>query len=222
MLLACLILWSGVAAAQPIDGCGDPFVNTYGPFDYRNNQGPRLKIVEDYHFTPNIEALVSGNSGPVGGELAYTLRAFPNHHRALVALMKLEVKEKTPVPKGANFSVECYLLRAVRFRPDDTTARMLLARYLASKSRRDDAIKQLESTATYAKDNGFTHYNIGLGYLELNEHEAALSHAQKALALGFERTQLKERLQAAGKWRDAAATPEPAAAASAASAAASR
>lgn len=215
LLAVCSGLCAESASAQQADNCGDPFVNAYGPFDYRSNQGPKLKIVEDYHFTPNIETLVRGNSGPVGGELAYTLRAFPNHHRALVALMKLEVKEKTQTPNGANISVECYLLRAVRFRPDDTTARMLLAKYLAGKSRRDDAIKQLESTAHFAKDNGFTHYNIGLIYLEIKEYPSALEQAHKALALGVDRPLLKEKLQAAGQWRD----PDASAAAAAAAAA---
>ena len=105
--------------------CGNPFVNAYGPYDYRTNQGPQLKIVEDYHFTPEVEGLIRGVSGALAGEIDYTLRAFPNHHRALAAMMNLSAKMKSNTLKGANWTVECYFTRALAFRNDDQIARML-------------------------------------------------------------------------------------------------
>ncbi len=197
------------AAAQATDPvCGDPFVNAYGPYDYRVNRGPQLKIVEDYHFTPVVESLIRGVSGPLAGEIDYTLRAFPNHHRALVAMLNLSVREKSDALKGANFPVECYFKRALTFRPDDQIARMLYAKYLTGKDRRDEATRQLDTIAEMAKDQPFTHHNLGLLYLELGQYDKALAQAHLAMALGFARPDLKQRLQAAGKWTD----PAPAAA----------
>lgn len=226
-LLVAMQMLHGMASAQADDGCGNPFANGYGPYDYRTNRGERLKVVEDYHFTPKVENLIKGISSSLGGELDYTLRAFPNHHRALVALVRLGDKLRSPQPPGAQFSIDCYFSRAIRFRPDDVTVRMVFASYLGSTGRKPDGIAQLDYGATLAEDNPFTQYNLGLVYLELGAREKALARAHTAMALGFTRTELADKLRAAGAWRDpvpaeaptapaqpaasaAATTPEPA------------
>lgn len=202
------------AAAQPADpACGNPFVNAYGPLDYRVEQGQKRKIVEDYHFTPRVESLIGGISGSLGAEIDYTLRAFPNHHRALIAMMKLGAKVKNPMPQGAQFTVECYFKRALLFRPDDTIARMIYAKYLAGSGRKPESIAQLDYAGRFAPNDGFTQYNAGLIYFEMGEFDKALQQAHRALELGFEWPGLKQQLQTAGKWVD----PPPIEAASAAS-----
>jgi len=206
------------AAAQQADpACGNPFVTTFGPHDYLVDQSKR-KIVEDYHFTPRVESLIAGQSGSLGGDLDYTLRAFPNHHRALISMMNLGAKLKTPKPAGAQFSVECYFTRALLFRPDDSIARMVYAKYLSSNGRKPEAVAQLDYAAQRSQDSGFTQYNAGLLYFEVGAFDKALVQAHKAMGLGFERPALKQQLQAAGKWVDAPPV-EPAAAASSASSA---
>ncbi len=209
------------ASAQQADlSCGNPFVNTFGPHDYRTDKGPNRRIVEDYHFTPNVESLISGQSASIGSDIDYTLRAFPNHHRALTSMMNLGLRTKSARPPGAQFSVECYFKRALLFRPDDTIARMLYAKHLADTGRKAEAVQALDATREKATDNAFTHYNIGLLYFEFGQTDKALVQAHKALSLGFERPELKARLQAANKWTEP--PPEdPASAASAAEAAAS-
>ena len=217
------LLATAPAWAQEGEGpCGNVFVNGFGPHDYRVEQGQPRKVVESNHFTWNIESLVRGNTGSLGGEIAYTLRAFPNHHRALVAMMNLGTKLKTAQPPGAGYSVECFFTRAVTFRPDDVVARMLYAKFLVGAGRKADAAKQLEIADFHAKDNGFSHYNLGLIYLDLGQPDEALLQAHRALALGFTRPELKDRLQQAGKWQapapvaDAGAASAPAAPAAAA------
>ena len=204
VVIACLT--GPVASAQQADsGCGNPFVNRFGPFDYRTETGPNRKIVEEYHFSPMVESLIRGQTSSVGGDIDYTLRAFPNHHRALTSMMNLGVKLKTASPRGATVPVECYFKRALVFRPDDTIARMLYAKYLTDSKRPSEALHELDVARDSAKDNGFTHYNIGLLYLELQEFDKALAQSHKALSLGFERPELKTRLQAANKWTEPAA-----------------
>ena len=90
---------------------------------------------------------------------------------------------------------------------------------LTADSTVPDAVKQLAYTETLEGLNGYTVFNLGLVYLDLGEHEAALRMAHRAMALGFTRPELKARLVAAGKWSD---PPEATAAASAASCATAR
>ncbi|MDP3222027.1 MAG: ABC transporter permease [Rubrivivax sp.] len=192
-------------------------MNGFGPHDYRVEQGQNRKIVEDYHFTPRVESLISGVSASLGSDIDYTLRAFPNHHRALVSMMNLGARTKRAVPPGAQYSVECYFKRAVQFRPDDTIARMIYAKFLASSGRKPDAHRQLDFALQGAKDNAFTNYNAGLIYFEMGEFDKALAQAHRAQSLGFDRQGgLKQQLQTAGKWTEAPAqAPSEAASASA-------
>ena len=195
-------LISGMGWAQTaISPCG-PLENQYGPFDYRNQKN-YLGVVEQHHFTPQVEALVGGSSSVhVGEDLDYTLRAFPNHHRALLSLTRLGEKTHSSQPIGLPYSVECYFERALRFRPKDTTVRMIYASYLYKDQRGAQAKQQLDLAAAVAGDNPFTHYNLGLLYLEQENYPLALAHAHKAYALGFTQPALREQLQLRGKWKE--------------------
>ena len=211
LVSAALLLWAATSAFAQTGGTCGPLQNAYGPYDYRTERGNRLYLVESAHFTPLVEALIRGNRGRLGADLDYTLRAFPNHHRALLSVMQYGEKTKSPQPPDLRYSVECYFDRALRFRPDDTTVRMLYATFLQKDGRGQAANEQLERATQLADDNAFTHYNIGLVYLSGKNFDAALKQAHKALALGFPRTELKDELAAAGHWREPAPAQPPAA-----------
>lgn len=218
--LACAVL--PVQAQVSESACGDPFVNNHGPFDYRTERGPKLKIVEDYHFNSKVESLIGGQSGSIEGDLAYTLRAFPNHHRALISMKNLALRMKSAKRGPETLPLECYFVRALRFRPDDTLVRLIYAQFLSASARKPEAVGQLDQAAAAAKDNPFSHYNIGLVYLEAGDYDKALAQAHRAMALGFERPEIKQRLQAVNRWSDpappagAASAPQPAASAASA------
>jgi tetratricopeptide (TPR) repeat protein len=206
--VACSTACSLAISEQPaseVPGCGTLFAaNQYGPYDYRTD-GDKLPIVLGAHFTPEVEALVKGRTATrPGGDISYTLRAIPNNHRALIAMMRLGEKEKTPQPSGSSYSVECFFQRAVQFRPDDAIVRMIYSSYLYKNGRTQDANDQLETATTYAKDNAFTHYNIGLHYFDQKNYDKALVQAHKAIALGFTKTELRDQLIKVGKWSDPA------------------
>jgi hypothetical protein len=191
------------AAAERIDpACGNPFANSFGPYDYRFERGQNLKVVEDFHFNPRVESLIAGQSGTVGGDLDYVLRAFPNHHRALIAMMKLGVRTKGVKPAGAQFAVDCYFKRALLFRPDDAVARMIFVKYLADTGRKPEANGELDRVVKATQDNAVTQHNAGLLYFELGDFDRALAQAHRAGALGYQGQTLKQQLQAAGKWVD--------------------
>ena len=201
--LLVLVMWARPASAQVDLGPCGALSNAYGPYDYRTDRD-KLPIVEGAHFTPEVEALVRSVTGYIGADIDYTLRAFPNHHRALNSMMRFGERLKTPRVPSAKFDVECYFIRAVSFRSNDTTVRMLYAMYLNRNKRKEDALRQLSAARNDAGDNGFTRYNLGLIYMDLGEAGLALDEAHAALALGFTRMDLKDRLVAAGKWAEAA------------------
>lgn len=190
------------ASAQPSPSSCGPLKNHYGPFDYRAERDGRLKIVEQYHFTSNVEALVKGNTSNVGGDLSYTLLTSPNHHRALMAMIRLGEKLKSPQPPGSVYPVECWFERALRFRPDDNTVRLIYATFLVKDGRDPEAIKQLEVATARAADNAFTQYNAGMIYFDMKNYDAALVQAHKAYGLGFPQLDLRDKLQSAGKWKE--------------------
>lgn len=209
LALACTVTAAAAAtgAADPAapvatPACGPVAIpGHYGPFDYITERG-RLAIVEQYHFTAKVEALIAGESGALGGDLSYTLNASPNHLRALVAAMNYASRTKSARPPGMDLSVECYFDRAVRFRPDDAPVRALFALYLARLNRMPEAERQLEAAVHFAGDNGLSQHNIGLTYLELGLFDQALKQAHLALKLGFEGTLLSDKLKAAKHWKD--------------------
>ena len=181
--------------------CGS-LENHYGPYDYRSDKD-KLGIVETFHLTSNVINLSSAQSAStVGGDLDYTLRAFPNHHIALMAMTRLGEKEKLAKPRGAKFSVECYLQRAFRFRNDDTTVKMLYAAYLAKSGKKTEALAMLDEMVNAEEETANVYYNIGLIYFELKDYEKSLSYARRAYDLGFPLPGLRDKLKRAGKWKD--------------------
>ncbi len=199
------LMLSGAALAQEVGPvvCGS-LENAYGPYDYRTDKH-KLKIVEDYHFTSDVETLRRGASTQaIGGDLSYTLRAFPNHHRALHAMARLALREKTARPRASRYTVDCWFERAMRFRPDDGMVRLTYGIYLAQVGKRDNALEMLESAEKLGQSGANFHYNMGLVYAELGRYDEALTHAHRAYALGFNLPGLRDKLKRAGKWRDPA------------------
>jgi len=210
LIVAALFAGHGALAQSGAQSCGE-LKSHYGPYDYRTDRD-KLGIVEEYHFTPEVEALIRGKSSfRMGKDLSYTLNAFPNHHRALMSMMRYGQMLKTPQPPDADYSVECFFLRALRFRPDDTVARMMYATFLSTNARVPEATRELEQVEKVAGDNFFTYYNVGLIYLDMKEYDKALAMAHKAMALGFQKPGLRDKLIAIGKWQEPKESQEPAA-----------
>jgi tetratricopeptide (TPR) repeat protein len=194
-------LGAGQNEARAADqACGN-LAAAQGPYDYRT-ESHWVKFIEGNHFRPEVEALIRGVSGPVGAEIDFVLRHIPNHHRALLAMTRLSERQQWQRPQGAKYSVDCYYERALRFRHDDVIARLLFTAYLIKRDRRDEALAQLERATIDAGDNGFTHFNIGLQYVDLRVFDKAADAARRALGLGFTRPELIDRLRAAGQWRE--------------------
>ncbi len=213
-VLLMVLLASPVALAQTVVGNCGPLRSDgqYGPYDARRDPD-KLPLVLSTHFTPQVEMLIKGSAGYLGGDIDYTLRAIPNYHRALISMMRLGEREKQDKPSNMRYTVDCWFQRAITFAPDDAIVRMIYSTYLNSKGRVPDANAQLEIATVHAKDNPFTHYNIGLHYFDLKNYDKALAEAHKAIELGFLQIELREQLRGVGKWADPLEAPAAAASA---------
>lgn len=183
--------------------CGNPFQNHFGPWDYRSAPSDKKRMVENPHFPPGVEALTKPSKttfGMMAADVGYTLRVFPNHHRALITMSRLADRHKTDEPPGARFTLNCYFDRAVRFAPDDTVVRMLYAQYLGKKGDKDNAKYQVTEAIRFAGDNALSNHNIGLVAFDLGFYDIAVSQAKKVASLGDTREDLVTRLRSANRW----------------------
>jgi tetratricopeptide (TPR) repeat protein len=201
-----MAIFAGSAHAQNLGAsvCGS-LQNAYGPYDYRTDTD-KLAIVERFHFGADVESLRAGmTTHKIGGDISYTLRAFPNHHRALHSIARLGLKEKAARPRGSKYTVDCWFERAMRFRPDDGMVSLTYGIYLFQLGKKAEALKMLEAAEKRGETGANFHYNIGLLYADLGRYDQALAHAHQAYAQGFNLPGLRNKLERAGKWRDASA-----------------
>lgn len=181
----------------------------YGPYDYRTASPQQRHLVEGAHFFPNVEYLREKTRHPAhkyivipGKEIDYTLRAFPNHPRALLSLSRLEFLKNTDRPPGIVVPVECYFLAAVKFRPDDAIVRVVYGVHLTKKGRLDEAVTHFDKAKELGGESASLYYNLGLAYFELKRYPEALEAALQAYALGAQFPGLKTKLQSVGEWRE--------------------
>ena len=211
-------LWASAHAQEVEPPCGF-LANAFGPFDYRPDHyktvpgdqyshAYKLHLVESAHFTVPVQRLTRGHSSArPGPDLDYTLRAFPNNHRALVTVLQAAKRFADPSQLGLPRTFECYFDRALRFAPDDGVARLIYANFLIQGKRVDEAVQQIDYTLTLAGDNPLTHFNIGMSYFDAGAYDKALQQAHRVFAMGYTREDLKARLEKIGRWADAAPAP---------------
>jgi tetratricopeptide (TPR) repeat protein len=200
-LLGATICATPTVTAKP-SACGS-LQNSFGPFDYAlAANAVSLASVEPYHFTENVEQGITGATGPVGGDLDYTLRAFPNHPRALAAMGRIGVRDKRTQISGAKYPVECYFVRALEFAPNDAAVHAAYGSYLLALGRNAEALARMQQSVQLAPEQPTYNYNLGLAYLRLEQYDKANLHAHVAYAHGFPLPGLRLMLSAAGRWRD--------------------
>lgn len=206
VILIFSILSSTGVSARNKNYCGELQVG-FGPFDYLNrfNLKDELRIVEIAHFTSDVENLVKGSRGTIAGDLGYTLHAWPNHHRALISLVKYSIREKSTRISGLKWPVECYFDRAIRMNAKDAQVRSIYSAFLSHQGRNKEALEQLEVAASLEPDNATILYNLGLLYFKQKNYEKASHYAEQAYAFDFPLPGLRNKLIQAGKWRGPAA-----------------
>ncbi len=176
----------------------------YGPFDY--TQRARLKeninLVESAHFTPDVENLIKGNAGSLEGDLDYTLRAWPNHHKALLSIIRYQLRiNKKQMPGKLATPPECYLQRAIRFSPSDVGSYSLYAYYLKEVGIKDKAANIYQKALAMSADNAKLEYSYSLFLIEEKQYDKALEYAKKAYSHAKPPLGLKNKLIKLGVWK---------------------
>ncbi len=211
IFVSCLYAKSAVWVGNNLKGfpCQGELEN-YGPFDYRSlkNRQKKLPIVEHYHFTPDVQKLIRGKSSSIVGDLAYTLRAFPNHYKALKALSYYQTLFESDIKKRKKKAVapavECYFQRAIRFVPDDAVVKMLYASYLKQIKQyklADEYYQKAIETAPEKLKPKFR-YIYGLFLIKQKKFDQANEQAKIIYAKNFPNMRLKKKLMAAGAWKE--------------------
>jgi tetratricopeptide (TPR) repeat protein len=200
--LAFVILALAAAGAHAQVSCEFHPPGSYGPFDSNDGLAQRdnLPIVEAFHFTSEVENLSHGKSGYLGGDISYTLNAFPNHYRALDAMSRLGLKEHTLRPRGSRCTVEGWFQRGIEFKPDDAMVRMTYGMHFYRNNMFDKALDQLKEASRIDPHNSNVQYNLGLVYFDLKKYDEAKASAIKAYAGHFPLDGLRNKLIKAGVW----------------------
>lgn len=198
--------------------CGD-LANAFGPFDYRDPMVRKgasnpLYLVEHGHFSSTVEGLIGGMASvdPLD-DIDYTLRAFPNHPRALHSISRYELQKinkarsegKTYIPprlrsRAWPSSAECYFDRAIRWQPSDPNVRLVYGIHLHLKGRLSEALQQYQFSEKLQPKSADLNYNMGLLYFELRKYDLAKQYAKRAYQLGYPLPGLRKKLAGVGQW----------------------
>ena len=170
----------------------------FGPYDYTDpNHQQYRPTVEDYHFTREVETLAGSVNAPTpGGDMFYTLRKFPNHHRALYSMVRYQTENHKwlPIDFTRLYTMECFFRRAHYFKGNDPMIYMLQAIYSYKRKEYEQSEQfYLKSLAIYP-ESAETNYNLGLLYIDMGKIEAATKQANIAYGLGFPLQGLKRKL----------------------------
>lgn len=215
LLLACVVIPNGQAFADVAD-CGE--LKNYGgigPWDYADPSSTastgadpmgRIKRVENVHFNSEMKMLNTKRYSieKLTAEIHYTLRVFPNHPEALVAISRLERMAGGKLSQNSasiftpKISAYCFFDRAIRYRSDDKAVRYAYAIHLHQNRKYQEALEQYRFAEPNYEDNRLFQYNIGLLYADLKNWEKAVEHAQSAYSSGVTFTALRQRLEKAG------------------------
>lgn len=206
-VLLSVLTWHSVQAqsapwvGETLDGTactgGDP--RNFGPFDYRTDKG-RLPVVENRHFTPQVEQLRRGESTlhPMG-DVSYTLVRFPNHHRALYSVVRFSLGE-SEYGSLRDYPAECFLQRAIYFRPDDSVPHMLYGLYLHRLGELEQSLEKYQAAEELAPNDANLLYNLGLVHFDSGNYTEARRYAEEAYSFGIQLPGLQRKLQEAGYW----------------------
>lgn len=221
--LALFILGMGIALPAALaknDG-------QFGPFDYYDTAktpAHAYAVVERAHFGPKTELFRrQGNWCAYWADLDYTLRAFPNHPKALVAMAEFlktqrpcdKAVSKRPSRKKSAYGMlddienrawrkkdaEYYFETAIEYQPIRTEPRILYGRYLIDAGKPKEAIGILKEAQRIDPKSVDIHYYLGLAQFKLGNIDEAKIHAETAYKLGQPPAELRRLLVAAGVWK---------------------
>lgn len=159
------------------------------------------------HTRPAMERLAAGErSHRVMADLNFTLRIWPNHVPALLALTEYSVNG------GSAFEfapAECYFYNARRHFENDITVAILEGQMHWKRGHKRRAETAFKSALEINSQSVDAHYQLGLLYFEIGDFAQSLMHAQIAYELGYPLPGLRRKLEEAGRWQPETLRPAP-------------
>lgn len=189
--------WVGVTLDGRACTGGDP--GNFGPYDYRVDKD-RLPVVENRHFTPEVEQLIRGvtTRHPMS-EVSYTLTRFPNHHRALYSAVRFSLGESS-YDQLDRYAAECFLQRAIRFTANDPVPHLLYGLYLHRLGHLEQSLEKYQAAEALTPYDPNLQYNMGLVHFDLGNYDEARRYAKDAHSGGMILPGLQRKLEEAGHW----------------------
>lgn len=194
-----LVCLADIVRAEDLRGCV-PLLEAAGTTytDYNDPTGAEtVRLVERHHFTPQVENLVKGETGSVPADIAFVLRAVPNHYRALNAMGRWQLKSGLPAGSSDIYSADCYFKRAISFRGNDASLHLAYAVYLHQAKRYDEAEREYLRTEELGGGSAELYYNHGLLLVDRGRYAEARKYAEKAYSMGYPLPGLRNRLRGA-------------------------
>ncbi len=179
----------------------------FGPYDYSNkdHRKQHLRIVEDYHFTPEIRQLIRGKTGHLLADIDYTIMAFPNHYKALTALMYYEsifqLEIKANKKRAVSPPIECYFQRAMNFVSKDATLKMLYAGYLKKQNKIELAAQFYKKAIKLAPKQLRFRYIYAMFLMDQKQYKPAVEQAKIIYEKHYPDQKLKKKLIKLGQWK---------------------
>jgi hypothetical protein len=187
-----------------------------GPWDYsdprsslRDGTDPmgRIKRVENVHFNPEMQTLnlKRFSIDRLTSEIHYTLRVFPNHPTALLAMSKLErmaggkLPQRSVTPFTPRITADCFFDRAMRFRARDKAVRLVYGMHLQQRGKLKEALTEYELAESLGEQSANLYYNLGLLHADLKNWDKAFEYGDKAQRAGLMLPGLRGKLEKAGR-----------------------
>lgn len=185
-----------IALAAPGTSFGQPANHDYY-FDRSNTSLLQvLGNVESHHLPQGAQKARERRYEAALADYEFILRYFPNHPKALLALGELCTAWRSP-----KCNAEEWFARGIAINPQVAGTYTVHGIYLLRQRRANEAIENLKQAVALDTSSLNAHYNLGLAYLELKQHELANEHGQKAYALGAPVPGLRDKLKRAGHWK---------------------
>jgi len=218
--LILLVLSLLIPVVGQANDCGS-LVTNYGPYDFRSDKA-NLPVVEHSHFTDvtfrmaingtksvskYFKAFKFGSMGtatikgtPLPEDLDYTLRAFPNHPKALYAMSEYQRIAGTPTALESYDLIHyrtssCYFKRAIQFSSADPAVYFVYGIYFHKRKKYSIALEQYKKSEKLDNSNVELLYNIGLVYTDLGEMKKAKKYSDNVYARGYPLNGLKLRVE---------------------------
>jgi tetratricopeptide (TPR) repeat protein len=177
-----------------------------GPFDYLQRKridSHNLTTVEENHFTRQVENLIQGKSGSLTADLDATLNAWPNHHPALLSMVRYQLRINSALTQDNKLVSlpECYFQRALSFSAKDAVTRSLYGYYLRKIGQLKEAALVYEQALKLAPATSKIEYAYSLVLIDLKQYDHALLQAKNAYKHGKPPAGLKNTLTKMGVWK---------------------